>query len=369
MESNISRLLKTSWELIEDRQDTLASYFYARMFLSNPQLRDMFPVQMNIQRARLLGAIVAAIQGYDDPENIDDYLRSLGRDHRKFAVEPQHFEMVKDALMEALREVAGEAWNVQFEQAWSDVYDLIARKMIAGALDDDEPPFRYAEVLTHERRGFDVAVFTCRPLSPMRFRAGQYVSIECGYQPRLWRTYSIANAPRSDGTLEFHVKAVGGGWVSSALVRRLQAGDLLKIAAPMGSMTLNHESRRDIVCVAGGTGLAPIKALIDEMGRFNRTRFLHLYRGVRTREDLYDREHLDELVERHPWLTLIRAVSEDAAFTDAYHGNVADVVADQGPWPQHDFYVAGSPTMVSTTLRRLRQMQIPSVRIKYDAFA
>ncbi|HEY1485469.1 MAG TPA: globin domain-containing protein [Micromonosporaceae bacterium] len=368
MHSNLSHLLKQSWALVEDRQDRLAAYFYARMFLRYPALRDMFPVQMEVQRARLLGAIVGAIQDFDDPERVDVYLRALGRDHRKFYVEPEHYEMVKFALIEALREYAGDGWNLEYEQAWSDVYDLIAAKMIAGAREDNDPPFWYAEVLTHERRGSDVAVFTCRPLQPLRFRAGQYVSIECRYQPRLWRTYSMANAPREDGTLEFHVRALGAGWVSSALVRRLKPGDLLKLAAPMGSMTLDPTSRRDIVCVAGGTGLAPVKALIDELARYNRTRFVHLFRGVRTRDDLYDRAHLDQLVERHPWLSLTRAVSEDDGFVEAVHGNLADVVADYGPWPEHDFYVSGSPSMVATTLRSLTRMRVPSTRIKYDAF-
>jgi NAD(P)H-flavin reductase/hemoglobin-like flavoprotein len=369
MRSNVSALLKESWTLVEDRQDKVAAYFYARMFLAHPEFRDMFPVQMDVQRARLLGAIVSAIQDFDDPERVDDYLRALGRDHRKFYVEPEHYAMVKSALVEALREYAGEGWNLSYEQAWSDVYDLIAAKMIAGANEDTDPPFWYAEVLTHERRGPDIAVFTCRTLQPLRFRAGQYVSIECRYQPRLWRTYSMANAPREDGTLEFHVRAVGAGWVSSALVRRLKAGDLLKLAAPMGSMTLDQESRRDIVCVAGGTGFAPVKAIIDELGQFNRTRFVHLFRGVRSRDDLYDREQIDQLVARHPWLSLTRALSDDADFPDAEHGNVADVIANYGPWPDHDFYVSGSPNMVSTTLRTLAHLKVPSTRIKYDTFS
>jgi NAD(P)H-flavin reductase/hemoglobin-like flavoprotein len=367
---NISHLLKESWSLVEDRQDRLGAHFYALMFLKYPELREMFPVQMDLQRARLLGAIVTAIQNFDDPERVDEYLRQLGRDHRKFYVEPAHFDQVKFALLESLRVHAGDDWNLQFEQAWSDVYDMIAAKMIAGARDDDDtPPYWHAEVLRHERRGTDIAVFTCRPLSPMPFRAGQYVSVECRYQPRLWRTYSMANAPRDDGTIEFHVRAVGAGWVSSALVRRLQPGDLLKLAAPMGSMTLDPDSRRDIVCVAGGTGLAPVKAILDELSRYNRTRFVHLFRGVRTRDDLYDREHLDSLTKKLPWLNVVRALSEDDEFPDAEHGNVADIVAKHGPWPNHDFYVSGSPAMVASTLRALQKLQVPSTRIKFDTFS
>lgn len=366
--TSLSTVLKESWTLVDADRDRLARHFYARLFLIDPQLRDLFPVQMDLQRNRLLGAIVAAVQQFDDAEAIDTYLRGLGRDHRKFHVTPEHYALVKTALLDALRTQAGEHWNNVYDQAWNDVYDLISAKMIAGAQADDAPPYWHAEVLTHERRGADVAVFTCRPLQPMTFRAGQYVSIECAYQPRLWRTYSMANAPRADGTLEFHVRAPGGGWVSSALVRRLHAGDMLRLAAPMGSMTLDPQSRRDIVLISGGTGLAPLKALLDELTRYNRTRWVYLFRGERRHDDFYDREHLDELAVRHPWLNIVRAVSDEPP-GDEEPGQVGTVVSRHGPWHDHDFYVSGPAPMVSATLRELTAIQIPSTRIRYDAFA
>src|SRR5690606_27276617 len=114
---NLSRLLKESWALVEDQQEEVAGYFYARLFLSNPELRDLFPVQMNVQRARLLKAIVRSIQTIDSPEQFDDYLRSLGRDPRKFLVEPRNYGVGRDALLEALREHAGERWRLAYEQA------------------------------------------------------------------------------------------------------------------------------------------------------------------------------------------------------------------------------------------------------------
>ena len=107
--SNLSRLLKESWTLVEEQQDKLASYFYARMFLNNPQLRDLFPVQMDVQRSRLLGAIVTAVQTVDDPDTFAEYLSPSGRDHRKFHVQPEHYDVIRDALMESLRTFAGDA--------------------------------------------------------------------------------------------------------------------------------------------------------------------------------------------------------------------------------------------------------------------
>jgi NAD(P)H-flavin reductase/hemoglobin-like flavoprotein len=366
--SNLSRLLKESWILVEEQQDKLASYFYARMFLSNPQLRDLFPVQMDVQRARLLGAIVTAIQTVDDPERFDDYLRALGRDHRKFHVQPEHYDVVGAALLDALRAFAGEDWSIEYDQAWRDAYAVIAKKMLIGAEEEvTTPPFWHAEVLFHERRSRDIAVFTCRPLQPLDFRAGQYLSVECRYQPRLWRVYSPANAPRKDGTIDFHVRALGAGWVSSALVWRVKPGDMIRVAAPMGQMTLDRRSTRDIVCVAGGTGLAPIKSLVEELTRYNRTRWVHVFFGARDREDLYDLPALNRLAARYPWLSVVPACSADYNFPGE-QGNINEVVARYGPWQDHDFFVSGSPSMVRSTLRTLAEMQIPALRIRYDAF-
>jgi NAD(P)H-flavin reductase/hemoglobin-like flavoprotein len=365
---DLGRLLKESWILVEEHQEKVASYFYARMFLSRPDLRELFPVHMEVQRSRLLNAIVTAMQTMDDPEKFDDYLRGLGRDHRKFHVEPSHYEVVGSSLIEAVRTYAGEQWCAEYDQAWSDAYTMIASKMTAGAEADTNPPYWYGEVVSHQRRSTDIAVFSVRPLQPLEFRAGQYLSLECTrFHPRLWRTYSIANAPRRDNTLEFHVRAGGSGWVSSALVRRLEVGDLVRLAAPMGSMTLDRRSTRDAVFIAGGTGLAPVKSLLEELTRFNRTRWVHVFFGARNREDLYDLPDLNRLAARYPWLSVVTACSDDPGFAGE-HGNVSDVVARYGPWNEHDFFVSGSGPMVKATLRTLAELQVPSSRVKYDAF-
>ena len=366
---DLARMLKESWSLVEEHQDKVAGYFYARMFLSYPDLRDLFPVHMDMQRSRLLNAIVTAVQTLDDPEKFDDYLRGLGRDHRKFHVEPEHYEVVGGALIEAMRTYAGEQWGIEYDQAWADAYAVIASRMMAGADADPNPPYWYAEVVSHERRSQDIAVFTVQPLQALEFRAGQYLSLECPkYQPRLWRTYSVANAPRRDNTLEFHVRAVGAGWVSSSLVRRLAIGDMIKLAAPMGTMNLDRRSTRDAVFIAGGTGLAPIKSLLEELTRYNRTRWVHVFFGARNREDLYDLADLNRLAARYPWLSVVTACSDDPTFPGE-QGNISDVVARYGPWNEHDFFVSGSGPMVKSTLKTLAELQVPSIRIKYDSFS
>ena len=363
--ANLSQLLKESWTLVEEQQENLARYFYARLFQRNPELRELFPLHLDVQRSRLLGSILTAVQTFDDYERLDRYLRKLGRDHRKYEVVAEHYELFGIALIESFREFGGADWTVEYDEAWCDAYELMARRMIAGAAEDTSPPFWSAEVVSHERRGRDVAVFTCRPDGRIDYRAGQYFSVECGYQPRLWRVYSAANAPNDEGTIEFHVRAIGAGWVSSALVRRLRPGDTIRLAAPRGSMTLEPRSTRDVVCVAGGTGLAPLKALVDELSRYNRTRWVHLFFGAKDRDDLYDLPELSRLAARYPWLSVVPACSADPDFPGE-QGTIADVVSRHGPWREHDFFVCGSAPMVRATLHTLAQLDIPADRIKYD---
>jgi NAD(P)H-flavin reductase len=227
------------------------------------------------------------------------------------------------------------------------------------------PPSWPAEVVGHERRGRDVAVIRCRPLTPLAFRAGQYVHVECHHHPREWRPYSIANAPRADGTLDLHVRS-RDGWVSAALVHRLAVGDLLRLGPPVGTMTVDPLSTRDIVGVAGGTGLAAIKAVVEELSRCRHNRWVHLFVGARSREDLYDLPGLLHLAGRYPWLSVIPVCSEDPTYTGEV-GLVSDAVQRYGPWPDHEFYVCGAPGMVRATLGVLSTMDTSSALVHYDA--
>ena len=95
------------------------------------------------------------------------------------------------------------------------------------------------------------------------------------------------------------------------------------------------------MCVAGGTGLAPIKALVEELTRYNRTRWVHVFFGAKDRDDLYDLAELNRLAARYPWLSVVPACSDDPSFVGE-QGNISEVVARYGPWDDHDFFVSGS---------------------------
>jgi NAD(P)H-flavin reductase/hemoglobin-like flavoprotein len=365
-------LIKESFALLEPISDRLTGHFYAELFLADPSLRAMFPAAMDTQRDRIFSALARCVQGIDRPEFIADYVRQLGRGHRKYGVLPQHYPTLGQALIAALRRYSGSTWTPTVENAWRAAYALIARMMIEAAAEaEDEPATWAAQVISHQRRTRDIAVLTVRPDQPLPFLAGQYVSVETPHWPRVWRAYSMANAPRADNMLELHVKAVGAGWVSSALVYRTGPGDVLRLGPATGTMVLSPDSQRPLVCVCGGTGLAPIKAIISELARSAPQRAGHVFFGVRHASELYDLTALQRLAAQHGRLTVVPAVSDDGDYRGET-GMLPDVVsryaARFGGWAEHDVFASGSPAMIRATLTRFQELGVPLERVRYDAF-
>jgi NAD(P)H-flavin reductase/hemoglobin-like flavoprotein len=360
--------MRASFAKAEAHGDQAPLWFYAHLFLNHPGTRDLFPVSMAHQRDRLFAALGEVMARVDALDELVPILQQLGRDHRKFGTVAAHYPAVGASLLATLEHFDDE-WDDALAASWTEAYGLIAEVMIAAADEAaDEPPWWDAEVVSHERRTIDTAVLRVRAASPVHYLPGQAISLESERRPRLWRFYSPANAPRPDGLIELHVRARDGGPVSTALVRLTQVGDTLRLGPAIGHLALDTDSDRDLLLVAGGTGLAPAKALIDQVARDGPPRRVDLFVGARTDDAFYDRADLRRLEQEHGWLTVTCAVSQDKN-SSVEQGDIGDVVLRHGPWTSRDAYVAGNPPMVEDTVTRLHQHGLPMARIRTEVFA
>ncbi|MFI6519316.1 globin domain-containing protein [Spirillospora sp. NPDC050679] len=361
------RIVKETFVQIEPEGEKAVAYFYGRLFAENPRLRALFPPAMDLQRDRLFHALTKIVWSLDSPESLADYLGRLGRDHRKFGVLREHYPAVGAALIATLRRFAGPEWTAEAEAAWTAAYRRAADLMATAAEQDavHSPPWWVAEVVAHERRSHDLAVLTLRPDRPLPFTAGQYLTVQTARWPRVWRPYSIANAPRSDGLLRLHVRAVPGGWVSGALVRHTAVGDTLLLGPALGSTRLDPDGDRDLLLVAGGTGLAPMKALAEQVLVSGRRRDVTLLVGARTERDLYDLPDLRLLESSCPGLRVVPVVSDDPGF-DGVRGTPPEAVARFGEWDGRDVYVCGPAEMVRATVAGLQRQGVPLTRVHHD---
>ncbi|WP_405972953.1 FAD-binding oxidoreductase [Streptomyces sp. NBC_00988] len=343
--------------------DKVTSYFYALLFVRHPELRSLFPAAMDTQRDRLLKALLTAAEHIDNTEVLVAYLQNLGRGHRKYGTRPEHYPAVGECLIGALNKYASAVWDAEMEAAWVRAYTTISQVMIDAAAADElrAPAWWHAEVVTHDLRTRDVAVVTLRPDQPYPFLAGQYTSLETPWWPRIWRHYSFASAPRSDGLLTFHVKAVPAGWVSNALVHRARPGDVIRLGPPTGSMTVDHTTDSGLLCVGGGTGIAPIKALVEDVAERGERRPVEVFYGARTDHDLYDIDTMLRLQQSHPWLAVRPIVDRPGSL------QLPDAIRTYGPWNEYDAYVSGPPGMIRSGVHALRDAGIPQERIRHDS--
>src|SRR3982074_450771 len=97
------RLVRESWARVEARQDEIAQFFYGMLFSLNPAIRDMFPINMEVQRSRLMRSLVHLVQMIDRPDELMPFLRQLGRDHRKFGGVASQYEAVRPAPLAAIK--------------------------------------------------------------------------------------------------------------------------------------------------------------------------------------------------------------------------------------------------------------------------
>ena len=362
--------LRESFAHVAMHGDELPLFFYSDLFIKHPELRDLFPISMAAQRGHLVDALVKIVSQVDRLDELTAFLQGLGRDHRKFEVVAENYDAVGDSLLSTLEHFAGPAWTPGMAADWRAAYDLIGSVMTAAATADERlrPPWWRGTVVACEQRAFDVSVLFVRPEPRIDYLPGQSVAIESPSRPKLWRYYSMANAPRPDGLLEFHIRLIDGGAVSMALTSASIADTELRLGPPVGALMLPQPpSGRNLLLVAGSTGLAPLKAILEQVTALQQPPMVHLFFGARTADGLYDLDSLEKMAAQYSWLTVTPVVSGSSKF-GGETGSLPDVVARHGDWSGHEAYLAGPTEMVQTAVARLASTGIERDQIHIEDF-
>ncbi|MEP6599945.1 MAG: FAD-binding oxidoreductase [Actinomycetota bacterium] len=349
--------------------------FYAELFLALPgEALRMFPSDMVQQRQDFGRALVQWVVT-DDPEAMTAHLAQLGADHRKFDVEPRHYGVAGQALVNAWKGLAGSAWTADHEAAVVGSYTRLASIMIDGAMRHRDAPASWgAQIVEHQRVLRDFAVIRIQPDAPYPYKAGQYLTLEVGTHRRQWRQMSIASAPRADNTFDIHVRAVGATGVSAALVMHTRPGDRLRLGPPRGNDLVVEPGTvpGGLLCVASGTGAAPITAVVESILGWQEPPRLYAFVGGRTKDDIYPVSQLNRLIQAGGnWrqVQVHGVVSDDPTYV-GYRGRVENVVPALQDWGHLgvDVLVAGPDPMIATTVTNLIGIGVPMGKIHFDQY-
>ena len=203
----------------------------------------------------------------------------------------------------------------------------------------------------------------------MQFLPGQYIDILLPDQHR--RSFSLANPPHDDQLLELHVRNVPGGRFSQEVFQQLHEGTLLRIQGPLGTFFLREDSARPIVLVAGGTGYAPIQAILRHLFERGQARDVVFYWGARAARDLYADAKLKAWGLEHPRFRYIPVLSEPMP-EDQWTGQTGfvhdAVLADFADLSGHDIYLSGPPPMVNAARAAFPLHRADSAHMYSDSF-
>ncbi|MET0425315.1 MAG: globin [Actinoplanes sp.] len=359
------RLLSTSLTFAGG-PDEVAGRFWAALQQADPDVLDALPGGARSQTGQFARALTWLVHHLDRPPALVAGCARLGAALAACGVDLDRPHMVGPALAEAMRAgMPAGAWRQDFDLAWRSTWQH-AYEWIRHGAGSGAPMFWDAVVVGHELRRDDLAVITLRPGLPMPFRAGQFARIELPALPGVWRPYSLAGAPRRDDLVELHVRAKTESGVSGTLVYRTAVGDPVRISPAEGQMTLPDNAERDLLMIAGDTGVAPLKALLTELADTGDPRSAVLFWGVRDLDQLYDIAAITEVARLARRATVVPVVSEGSAGPYA-SGLVTDAVAAYGEWSGHEVFLAGPPVMLAATTAALLRLGVAPERIHHDA--
>lgn len=221
-------------------------------------------------------------------------------------------------------------------------------------------------VVTVESPTYDIRRLRIRLAKPLEFSPGQYATLQ--FSPEHVRPYSMAGLAHDD-EMEFHIRKVPGGRVTEHVFEHVKEGTSVKLSGPLGTAYLRRTHTGPMLCVGGGTGLAPVLSIVRGALESGMSNPIHLYFGVRSPEDLYDRERLEALAACHPNLTvhIIIAIGKPV---DGYRaGLVTDAIERDLPslagWRA---YLCGAPAMVEALSLLVARLGMNPAHVHADAF-
>ena len=249
--------------------------------------------------------------------------------------------------------------------------DLVLECREVGTAKDIPVKIMPCRVQKIERAADDVIILSLKlPANErLQFLAGQYIEFLLKDGKR--RAFSIANAPHDDGFLQLHVRMIAGGEFTGHVFGAMKEKDILRFQGPYGSFFLREESAKPVILLAGSTGFAPIKAIVEHAIHNHIARPMEIYWGARTRGGLYLPELLSGWAAANSHIRYVPVLSE-ATPEDAWQGRCGlvhrAVLEDHGDLSGFQVYACGAPAMIDAARTDFLALGLPAEEFFADAF-
>jgi nitric oxide dioxygenase len=390
-------LIKATVPVLRAHGETITRLFYSEMFKAHPELFDIFnPAnQANGRQQRSLAGSILAYAAYIDRlDALGEMVERIANKHGSLEVQPEHYPIVGQFLMQAIRGTLGDAATPEILDAWGAAYEQLAAVMqqreasIYQAEADAANGWRGFMPFRVQRRTAESADMTSFLLVPEDgrrlpdFRPGQYLTVKArppGYPHEQIRQYSLTHAPNG----QFYRIAVRrevapssgvpAGLMSAYLHDTLQKGDTLLVHMPLGDF-VPTQGDHPVVLLSGGSGITPVLAMLDHLsspaGGTRKVVFIH---AARTPKVLAFSREISDFAARRPGIDVVVLLEQDAEEADMPGKKVtgrisAELLRAHLP-PEADIYCCGPPGFMEAAERELDALLIPASRRHSETFA
>ncbi|WP_205665190.1 NO-inducible flavohemoprotein [Caldimonas tepidiphila] len=387
LSSQTIALVKATVPVLQQHGEAITRHFYPLMFREHPEVKAFFNEAHQAEGTQpraLAGAVLAYAAHIDRLEALAGALPRIIQKHAALGVLPEHYPIVGKCLLQAIREVLGEAATDEIIAAWGEAYGALASLLIAA----EEEVYRANAAVPGGWRGeraFRIArkeaeseIVTSFYLEPvdggplLAFRPGQYLTLVLSIDGEpVRRNYSLSDAPGKPW-YRISVKREAGGRVSNWLHDHAAVGTGLQVLAPCGDFVLDAEApaSRPLLLVTGGVGITPAMSMLEAAAPSGRPiRFVHAARhgGFHA-----FRDRVQALAAEHRNVRPVFLYDEPRAGGELPHvgGRIsAELLAQQLPADRDvDLYFLGPKPFMQAVYAAALSLGVPAERMRHEFF-
>jgi nitric oxide dioxygenase len=383
MKQTTISIVKSTVPVLEQHGQAITTRFYEMLFEQYPSLKNVFN-QTNQKTGRqqmaLANTVYAAAQYIDRLETLLPVVKQIAHKHRSIGVKAEHYPIVGEFLLKAIKDVLKEAATDEIMEAWKEAYGAIADVFISVEQElyeeAEEKGWKdYKKLMVHKKVKEAEDVYSFYLISPDQkalpaFLPGQYVSVRIPGQEYLSiRQYSLSGYP-SQPYYKITVKKekqMEDGIVSTYLHDQLKEGDLLEVSVPAGDFVLKENSKS--VFISGGVGITPMMSMLHQALENNQeVTFIHSAKNEQFHAMKQELQSLSETYkfEQHVFYSQAQTDQHDEHIT---YGRLTKKELAKYAGDKHAYYyVCGSSSFTQMVLEGLAEMGISQENIMYESF-
>lgn len=396
--SQQKEIVKATIPALQEHGVTITTLFYKRLLDAHPELKNIFNnahQETGEQPAALAHAVWAYAVNIDHPEALSTAVSRIGHKHASLGVTADHYPIVGEHLLAAIKEVLGPAVNKDILDAWGAAYNQLATIFInfeAGLYQQNiQTPggwkgWRKFFISKKVPESNEIISFHLSPVDKdalPTYQPGQFVSVRCyvpelqSYQPR---QYSLSDAP-SGGHFRISVKrevardSRPAGWISNVLHEATPVGAELDVSMPFGDFVLDINATTPAVLISGGVGLTPmmamLKTIVSREGQARDVKFIHAARNGRVHAM---KDDLARIVAENPAVSKMmfyeEVAPEDRQGADYDYVGRIDLpkIKEQVVLPDADYYICGPQPFMKAQSQSLQNLGVAPERIHMEVF-